>query len=66
MTRADVAWLTLTVTAGVGFYVADRRGVAFCASTRRLFRTHRPAGRVALTASVAVGAVALERHLNKH
>jgi len=64
--RVDVAWLAIWTVAGVGFYVADRRGVALCGSVRHLGRFHTLAGRAMSAAVYATGAVALWRHLSKH
>lgn len=64
MRRVDAAWLAAWAAAGVGFYVADRRGVALCASVRYLFRTHTPAGQLALDGFLGVGVLVLRRHLS--
>lgn len=66
MQRVDAVWLAIWSVAAVGFYVADRRGVALCASVRRLGRLHTPAGRAASTAVYTTGAVVLWRHVSKH
>lgn len=63
MTRADAAWLVGGTAAGVGFYVADRRGVALCASIRRLFHTDTAAGRAAFRLAFDVGAYVLREHI---
>jgi hypothetical protein len=65
MQRVDVAWLAIWSVAGVGFYMADRHGVALCASIRRLGRLHTPTGRAASTAAYTTGAVLLWRHVSK-
>lgn len=65
MRRVDAVWLAIGATAGVGFYVADRRGVALCASVRHLFHTDSPGGQLALDGFLGVGVLVLRRHLMK-
>lgn len=65
MRRVDAAWLAVWAAAGVGFYIADRRGVALCASVRHLFHTDTPGGLLALDGFLGVGTLVLRQHLRK-
>lgn len=65
MNRVDAAWLTGWAVAAAGFYVANRRNVALCATARRLFRTESVAGRAAFRLAFDTGAYALREHVLK-
>lgn len=66
--RAEYIWLAVIGGSSLLDWWADQGEpdqdtLSECA--RRLFRTDTPAGRVALTATIAVGATWLRRHLCK-
>ncbi len=65
MGRETAAWVGFWATFGIIDYAADRRGKSLCHSTRWLFRTHTPTGRVAFTALYGTGAMLLHRHVLK-
>lgn len=65
MRRPMVAWLTFWAGFAALDYWADRRGHSLSVTARHAFRTHHPVGRAAFTIALTVGAIALERHINK-